>query len=104
MDEKIKKRIEEMIHKNKIFLFMKGSPDAPECGFSMAVTGILKSYKVEFGYFNIFEDENIRQGIKEYANWPTIPQLYINGKFIGGADITEELHKSGKLKKLIEES
>ena len=81
---------------------MKGTPDAPECGFSMKVAEILKSYKKEFGYFNIFEDETIRQGVKEYANWPTIPQLYINGKFIWGCDITEELHKSGKLKKLIE--
>ena len=103
MDERIKKLIEDMIHKHKIFLFMKGTPDAPECGFSMKVAEILKSFKVEFGYCNIFEDENIRQGVKEYANWPTIPQLYINGKFIGGADITEQLYSSGKLKKLLEE-
>ncbi|MSR86052.1 Grx4 family monothiol glutaredoxin [Candidatus Woesearchaeota archaeon] len=103
MDEKIKKRIEDMIHKNKIFIFMKGSPDAPECGFSMKVANILKDLHVEFGYFNIFEDEEIRQGVKEYANWPTIPQVYINGKFVGGADIMEQLYNSGKLKKLIEE-
>ena len=103
MDEKIKKRIEDMIQKNKIFIFMKGTPESPECGFSMKVAEILKSYNIELGYFNIFEDEEIRQGIKEYANWPTIPQLYINGKFIGGCDITEELHRSGKLKTLIEE-
>lgn len=103
MKEETKKQIEEMIHSHKIFLFMKGTPNAPECGFSMRVAEILKSYKVEFGYFNIFEDEEIRQGIKEYANWPTIPQLYINGKFIGGADITEELHKKGKLKELLKE-
>lgn len=102
MDEQIKKRIEDMIHKNKIFLFMKGTPEAPECGFSMKVANILKSFHVEFGYFNIFEDESIRQGVKEYANWPTIPQLYINGKFIGGADITEQLYNSGKLKELME--
>ena len=103
MNEETKKRIEDMIHKKKIFLFMKGTPDAPECGFSMKTIEILKSYKVEFGYFNIFEDEDIRQGIKDYANWPTIPQLYINGKFIGGADITEQLYNSGELKKVIEE-
>ena len=103
MDEKIKKRIEDMIHKHKVFLFMKGTPDAPECGFSMKVANILKELKVEFSSFNIFEDEDIRQGVKDYANWPTIPQLYINGKFIGGADITEQLYTSGKLKKLIEE-
>jgi len=103
MNENVKKKIEEMIHAHKIFLFMKGSPDAPECGFSMKIAEILKSYHVEFGYCNIFEDEEIRQGVKEYANWPTIPQVYINGKFIGGSDITEELHKSGKLKKLIEQ-
>ena len=69
----------------------------------MRTIEVLKSYKVEFGYFNILQDEDIRQGVKEYANWPTIPQVYIKGKFIGGCDITEELHKSGKLKKLIEE-
>jgi len=103
MKEETKKHIEEMIKNNKIFIFMKGTPNAPECGFSMRTIEILKSYKVEFGYFNIFEDEDIRQGVKKYANWPTIPQVYINRKFIGGCDITEELHKSGKLKKLIEE-
>ncbi|MBI5798067.1 Grx4 family monothiol glutaredoxin [Candidatus Woesearchaeota archaeon] len=102
MDEKLKQRIEGMINSKKIFLFMKGTPDAPECGFSMKVATILKSLHVEFGYFNIFEDEEIRQGIKDYADWPTIPQLYINGKFIGGADITEQLYQSGELKKLIE--
>ncbi|MDP3727837.1 MAG: Grx4 family monothiol glutaredoxin [bacterium] len=103
MNEETKKQIEDMIKKNKIFIFMKGTPDAPECGFSMRTIEILKSYKVEFGYFNILEDEEIRQAVKEYSNWPTIPQVYINGRFIGGCDITEELHKSGKLKKLIEE-
>lgn len=102
MEERIKKKIEDMINSQKIFLFMKGTPDAPECGFSMKVTTILKSFHVEFGYFNILEDEEIRQGIKEYADWPTFPQLYINGKFIGGADITEQLYNSGELKKLIE--
>lgn|SRR3989338_5363978 len=103
MDEKIKIQIEDMIHKHKIFLFMKGTPEAPECGFSMKVVNILKDLHVEFGSFNIFDNEDIRQGVKEYANWPTIPQLYINGKFIGGADITEQLYNSGKLKKIIEE-
>jgi len=102
MDEEVKKQLEEMIHKNKIFLFMKGTPDTPECGFSMKVVNILKSFHIEFGYFNILENEEIRQGIKNYANWPTIPQLYINGKFIGGADITEQLYNSGKLKQLLE--
>lgn len=101
MNEETKKRIEDMIRSHKIFLFMKGIPDAPECGFSMRVIEILKSLHAEFAYFNIFEDEEIRQGIKEYANWPTIPQLYIHGKFIGGADITEELHRKGKLKEMI---
>ena len=103
MNDKIKQEIEHLINGHKVFLFMKGTPDNPECGFSMKVVTIIKSFHIEFGYCNIFEDEEIRQGVKEYADWPTIPQLYINGKFIGGSDITEELYKSGKLKKLIEE-
>lgn len=101
MNEEIKNRIEAMIRSKKVFLFLKGTPDAPKCGFSMRVVQILKSLHVDFGSFDIFEDEEIRQGIKEYANWPTIPQLYIDGEFIGGCDITEELHRTGELQKLL---
>lgn len=80
---------------------MKGTPDAPQCGFSMRVVGLLKSLCVDFGSFDILTDEDIRQGIKEYAQWPTLPQLYIGGKFIGGCDITEQLYASGELQKLL---
>lgn len=101
MDEETKKKIEAMIASKKVFLFMKGTPDAPECGFSMKVTQILRELNADFGSYNILEDEEIRQGIKEYANWPTIPQLYIQGEFIGGCDIAEELYRRGELQKLL---
>ena len=81
---------------------MKGTPDAPMCGFSAQVVNVLKTYNVPFKSFNVLEDESIRQAIKEYADWPTIPQLYVNGEFIGGCDIMMELHQSGELKKLLE--
>ena len=80
---------------------MKGTPDNPQCGFSAQVVHILKEQNIPFKSFDIFENETIRQGIKEYANWPTIPQLYIGGKFIGGCDIVTELAESGELKKLV---
>lgn len=101
MDEKLKKRIEEMIHSSKVFLFMKGTPEMPECGFSMRVVEVLKQLKIPFKSFNVLSDEVMRQGIKEYANWPTIPQLYANGEFVGGCDIVEELARKGELQKLV---
>ena len=101
MDDATHKRIENDVKNNKIMLYMKGTPDAPQCGFSGQAVGILKSYGVAFKSFNVFEDEAIRNGIKEYADWPTIPQLYINGEFVGGCDIMTELHESGELKKLL---
>ena len=101
MDDQLKKRIEDQIKSKKVFLYMKGTPDAPQCGFSARVAAILKDNGVSFGSFNIFEDDTIRQGIKEYADWPTIPQLYINGEFIGGCDIVTEMHESGELKQLL---
>ncbi|MEK6955990.1 MAG: Grx4 family monothiol glutaredoxin [Nanoarchaeota archaeon] len=101
MDEATKHKIESMIKSEKVFLFMKGTPEYPECGFSMRVVQILKSLNVKFGSFNILEDETMRQSIKEYANWPTIPQLYIDGKFIGGCDITAAMYDSGELQKLL---
>ncbi len=76
---------------------MKGVPDAPECGFSMKVVETLRAHHIPFKSFNIFEDENIRQGVKEYANWPTIPQLYVDGTFIGGCDIVLQLADNGEL-------
>ena len=101
MDPKIKEKIEQDVKGNKIMLYMKGTPEAPMCGFSARTVDILKQYKIPFKAFNIFDDESIRQGIKEYADWPTIPQLYINGEFIGGCDIVTEMHENGELKKLI---
>ena len=80
---------------------MKGTPEYPECGFSMRVVQILKSLNVKFGSYNILEDETMRNSIKEYSNWPTIPQLYINEKFIGGCDITEAMYNSGELQELL---
>ena len=97
----VRERIEKDVKGNKVMLYMKGTPEAPMCGFSAQVVSILKENKVPFKSFNVFDDESIRQGIKEYADWPTIPQLYINGEFIGGCDIVRELHQTGELKKLL---
>ncbi len=97
----MKKIIEQKINSSKVFLFMKGTPDDPQCGFSAQIVSILAELEIEFKSFDILSDENIRQGIKEYANWPTIPQLYINGKFIGGCDIVRELAASGELVELV---
>ncbi len=102
MDETLRKQIEDAIKNNKIFLYMKGNEDFPQCGFSAQAVEILKSYQVPFKTFNVLEDDAIRQAIKEYADWPTIPQLYINGEFVGGCDIMMELHQSGELKRLID--
>ncbi len=104
MNEELKQRITNMIKSKKVFLFMKGTPEAPECGFSMRVVNILKLLNIDFGSFNVLSDPNIRQGIKEYAHWPTIPQLYINEQFIGGCDITEQLYDQGKLQELVREN
>lgn len=97
MDDAIKQRIENDIKNNKVMLYMKGTPQEPQCGFSAQVAGVLAQYNVPYQSFNILEDEGIRQGIKEYSDWPTIPQLYVNGEFIGGCDIVTELHSNGEL-------
>ena len=93
--------ITNLINENEVCLFMKGTPDAPQCGFSMAVTNVLKHLNVKFKSVNVLEDENIRQGIKDYSDWPTIPQLYIKKEFVGGCDIIKEMFESGDLKKLL---
>ncbi len=95
-----KKKIEKLISENNVCLFMKGTPDAPQCGFSMAVTNVLKHLKINFKGINVLEDENLRQGIKDYSDWPTIPQLYVKKEFIGGCDIVKELFENGDLKKI----
>lgn len=97
----VRERIEKDVKGNKIMLYMKGSPEAPQCGFSARAVAILKQHGVPFKTFNVLEDEEVRQGIKEYSDWPTIPQLYINGEFVGGSDIMAEMHENGELKDLL---
>ena len=103
MDNLTKDKIQNNIDNNEVCLFMKGTPDAPQCGFSMAVSNVLKHLNVNFKGVNVLEDENLRQGIKEYSDWPTIPQLYVKGEFIGGCDIIKEMFEKGELKLLLEE-
>ena len=97
-----KEKIKDLIDNNNVCLFMKGTPTSPQCGFSMTVSNILKYLKVNFNGINVLEDENLRQGIKEFSDWPTIPQLYIKGEFIGGCDIVKEMFEKGELKSLLE--
>ena len=96
-----KKRIEDLIKNNKVFVFLKGEGDAPACRFSAQVVHIFKELEVKFGWFNVLEDEEMRQAIKDYSNWPTIPQVFVDGKFIGGADIVNELYENGELKVIL---
>ena len=102
MDDNTKNLIQGHIENNEVCLFMKGTPDAPQCGFSMAVSNMLKILEVNFQGVNVLEDQNIREGIKVYSDWPTIPQLYINKEFVGGCDIVKEMYESGELAKLLE--
>ena len=102
MDQQTNDLISKEIEVNEVCLFMKGTPDAPQCGFSMAVSNMLKLLEVNFKGINVLENENIRQGIKEFSEWPTIPQLYIKKEFIGGCDIVKEMYESGELKKVLE--
>ena len=99
MDQKTKELIENEVGNNEVCLFMKGTPDAPQCGFSMAVSNILKILEVKFKGINVLESNELRQGIKEYSEWPTIPQLYIKKEFVGGCDIVKEMYENGELKK-----
>ena len=99
----IKEKIKNLITDNQVCLFMKGTPDAPQCGFSMAVANVLKHLNVNFKGVNVLEDENLRQGIKDFSDWPTIPQLYVKKEFIGGCDIIKEMFEKGELKKLFQE-
>ncbi len=97
----INEKIKNLVEKNSICLFMKGTPDVPQCGFSSAVVNVLKHLNVKFEAVNVLEDEELRQGIKSYSDWPTIPQLYILGEFIGGCDIVTEMFEKGELKTLL---
>jgi monothiol glutaredoxin len=99
----IKNEIKKLIDTNDVCLFMKGTPDAPQCGFSMAVSNMLKILEVNFKGVNVLEDQNIREGIKVFSDWPTIPQLYIKKEFVGGCDIVKEMYENGELKKVLED-
>ena len=103
MDEQIKGAIQNHIDENDVCLFMKGTPDAPQCGFSMAVTNLLKILEVNFKGINVLEDQNLREGIKVFSDWPTIPQLYIKKEFVGGCDIVKEMYENGEIKKVLED-
>ena len=99
----INDKIESLIKDNEVCLFMKGTPDAPQCGFSMAVTNILKILEVNFKAVNVLEDQTLREGIKVFSDWPTIPQLYIKKEFVGGCDIIKEMYESGEIKKVFDD-
>tara|TARA_Y100000992_G_scaffold4426_1_gene2815 strand:+ start:237 stop:572 length:336 start_codon:yes stop_codon:yes gene_type:complete len=103
MDDQTKSLIQNYIDNNEVCLFMKGTPDAPQCGFSMAVSNILKILEVNFTGVNVLEDQNMRDGIKIFSDWPTIPQLYIKKEFVGGCDIIKEMYENGELKKTLED-
>ena len=102
MEQQIRDQIENEISNNEVCLFMKGTPEAPQCGFSMAVSNMLKILEVNFKGVNVLENEHIRQGIKEFSEWPTIPQLFIKKEFVGGCDIVKEMYENGELKKILE--
>ena len=102
MEQQIKDQIENEISNNEVCLFMKGTPEAPQCGFSMAISNMLKILEVNFKGVNVLENEHIRQGVKEFSEWPTIPQLYIKKEFVGGCDIVKEMYENGELKKILE--
>ena len=102
MDQQTNDLIKNEIENNEVCLFMKGTPDAPQCGFSMAVSNILKILEVNFKGINVLENQNLREGIKVFSDWPTIPQLYVKNEFIGGCDIVKEMYESGELAKLLE--
>ena len=102
MNEEIKNMIKNEIENNEVCLFMKGTPDAPQCGFSMAVSNMLKILEVNFKGINVLENQELREGIKVFSDWPTIPQLYIKKEFIGGCDIVKEMYENGELKNALE--
>lgn len=99
----VKLRIEEQLTSNDVLLYMKGTPDFPQCGFSGQTVAALNAIGKPYAYVNIFEDPEVREGLKEYSNWPTFPQLYVKGELIGGCDIVVEMYRSGELKKLLDD-
>ena len=103
MDDQTKNLIQSDINTNEVCLFMKGTPDAPQCGFSMAISNMLKILEVNYKGINVLESQSLREGIKEFSDWPTIPQIYIKGEFVGGCDIVKEMYENGELKKTLED-
>ena len=101
MENSVKEKIENLINESEVMLFMKGTPEMPQCGFSAAVIGVLNHLGVNYKTSNVLQDEEIREGIKEYSDWPTIPQLYVKKEFIGGCDIVTEMFESGELLELL---
>jgi len=102
MDENIKNIIDNEIKNNDVCLFMKGTPDVPQCGFSMAVSNILKILEINFKGINVLDNNDLREEIKKFSDWPTIPQLYLKGEFVGGCDIVKEMYENGQLKEVLE--
>ena len=103
MDENLKKKISHEIEKSEVCLFMKGTPEVPQCGFSLAISNVLKHLEVNFTGINVLDDSDIREGIKIFSDWPTIPQLYIKGEFIGGCDIVKEMFEKNELQVKLKE-
>ena len=103
MNENINEKIKDLIKKNEVCLFMKGTPEVPQCGFSLAVSNVLKHLEVKFNGVNVLENPEIREGIKTFSDWPTIPQLYIKGEFVGGCDIVKEMFEKGELQAKLKE-
>jgi len=103
MTDPVLARIDEMVKNNDVFLFMKGDPTFPQCGFSSVVAQVMQHLGLEFQSFNVLSDADIRDGVKDYSDWPTIPQLYIKGEFVGGCDIVKEMFQSGELQQLLDE-
>ena len=103
MNDNTKKKINDLVTKNDVCLFMKGTPEVPQCGFSLAISNVLKHLEVKFNGINVLENPEIREGIKIFSDWPTIPQLYIKGEFVGGCDIVKEMFEKGELQTKLEE-
>ena len=103
MEQQTKDLINNEISNNEVCLFMKGTPDAPQCGFSMSISNMLKILEVNYKGINVLEFQALREGIKEFSDWPTIPQVYIKGEFVGGCDIVKEMYENGELKKILDD-
>ncbi|TLS68532.1 Grx4 family monothiol glutaredoxin [Mariprofundus erugo] len=101
MTSPVLKQIDKIVKENNVVLFMKGTPDFPQCGFSQRVAAILNTYDIPYAAVNVLLSDEVRQGIKDYSDWPTIPQLYVKADFIGGCDIVSEMHATGELKELL---